>query len=69
MTQLSVAGPAARLIDFGYAVKRPLCEAVDGALGLKGLGPWSLTGFLDLCYDVRRPQFVMADMFCFPCVR
>jgi len=56
------AGPAAGLIDWGYAVKRPLCEEVDRAWGLDSSGPYSLTGFLQLCYVVRRPGFVMIDL-------
>mgnify|MGYP001565347823 CR=1 FL=1 len=56
-----VPGPAAQLIDFGFAVKQPLCQAVDYALGLQQSAPWSLTGFLDFCYEVRRPGFELLD--------
>jgi hypothetical protein len=53
-------GPVASLIDFGYAVKLPLSERVDRAFGLRESG-LSLVLFLDLCYEVRRPYFVMVD--------
>lgn len=61
-----VRGPAAQLIDFGYAVKLPLCEVVDRVYGVENAGIWSLTGFLHLCYEVRRPYFVLADMLAMP---
>ena len=60
------AGSAAQLIDFGYAVKLPLCKLVDSALGVSESHPFSLTRFLDMCYEARRPQFVLADVLFAP---
>ena len=58
----TLPGAAAQLIDFGYAVKLPLCNAVDDAFGLGRSGTCSLTGFLEVCYELRRPYFEMVDM-------
>jgi hypothetical protein len=61
----TVPGPAAQLIDSCYEMKLSLCVATDDALsaflGLKVAGIWSFTGFLNVCYDIRRPFFVMTD--------
>jgi hypothetical protein len=54
-------GPAAQLIDFGYAVKLPLSQAVDATFGISTSAPWSLTGFLQVCYEMRRPSFEFLD--------
>jgi|GEM_PF-5308547 len=54
-------GPAARLIDFGFAVKLPLCEAVDDTFGFEKSSVGSFTGFLKICYELRRPYFMLAD--------
>jgi hypothetical protein len=56
-----VCGPAASLIDFGYAVKLPLSRAWDDALGIRESNAFSLVRFLNLCYAVRRPGFVWVD--------
>jgi len=55
-------GPAAQLIDFGYAVKLPLCREVDKAFGFQDTGLGPLSAFLQICYAMRRPGFVAADM-------
>ena len=64
-----VLGPAAQLIDFGYAVKRPLCEQVDQAFGVGESEMYSLTRFLDHCYVMRRPGFVTLDFMTVAWVR
>jgi hypothetical protein len=60
----TLPGPAALLIDSCYKMKLSLCEATDEALGLKNSGILSFTGFLNVCYDIRRPFFVMMDSAC-----
>jgi len=57
----TLPGPAAQLIDFGYAVKLPLSEAIDEVYGLEKSSVCSFSGFLHVCYNLRRPYFVMAD--------
>jgi hypothetical protein len=58
---MKVPGPAASLIDFGYAVKLPLSRAWDNTLGIRESDIFSLVRFLNLCYTVRRPGFVWVD--------
>ena len=56
-------GPAAKLIDFGFSVKLPLCEGIDAMFGIDESDPRSAVRFLRTCYDVRRPAFVLLDSF------
>lgn len=67
--RVEAPGPAASLIDLGYAVKRPLCMVVDQAFGVSETEFHSLTRFLNLCYVARRPGFVAFDAWSVAVVR
>jgi len=60
----TVPGPATLLIDVCYVAKRSLCVTTDDALGLEKSSIYSFTGFLEVCYGLRRPFFVIADAVC-----
>lgn len=49
-------------IDFGYAVKLGPSTLVDLSCGLSPTDKDSLVEFLNACYKVRRPGFVMTDI-------
>jgi len=59
--QTPIVGPAAELIDFGFAVKLPLSKSLDNALGIRETDPFSVVAFLKVCYVWRRPGFVWID--------
>ena len=65
MTKNMASGLAAQLIDYGFAVKLPLCQEFDKALGIEESDAFSMTRFLRSCYGIRRPGFVMMDMCAF----
>jgi hypothetical protein len=54
-------GLAAASIDIGYAVKLPLSQALDAALGVPESHPCSLVQALNLWYELRRPSCVLMD--------
>lgn len=49
-------------IDFGYAVKLGPSTLVDLCCGMSPEDKDSLVEFLNLCYRMRRPGFVMTDI-------
>lgn len=57
-----VPGPAAQFIDWGFAVKLPLCAEWDKTLGIREGDLRSMVTFLRVCYVVRRPGFVLCDI-------